>query len=143
MRVAGNGSLIEDFVARSGTRFVVQSRNGSKGDCETFYFSGANANYMVRRPRCPYCQQPCWVALGVPAQRVIKPMTDWCCGQLACKRWLVTCGELSGLPVAGGSTASLLYLGRIVVSVSVSQVAAAGSQRWWRPAWPVAAWLRF
>ena len=47
-RVAGNGSLIEDFVARSGTRFVVQSRNGSKGDCETFYFSGANANYMVR-----------------------------------------------------------------------------------------------
>ena len=59
-RVAGNGSLIEDFVARSGTRFVVQSRNGSKGDCETFYFSGANANYMVRRPRCPYRQQPCW-----------------------------------------------------------------------------------
>ena len=66
--VAGNGSLIEDFVARSGTRFVVQSRNGSKGNCETFYFSGANANSMVRCPRCPYCQQPCWVALGSPAQ---------------------------------------------------------------------------
>ncbi len=33
---------------RTGTRFVVQSRNGTKGDCETFYFSGANANYMVR-----------------------------------------------------------------------------------------------
>ena len=58
-RVAGNGSLIEDFVARSGTRFVVQSRNGSKGDCETFYFSGANANYMVRGPQGQYCQQPC------------------------------------------------------------------------------------
>ena len=50
-RAAGNGSLIEDFVQRSGTRFVVQSRNGSKGDCETFYFSGANANYMVRGPQ--------------------------------------------------------------------------------------------
>jgi len=35
-------------VQRTGTRFVVQSRNGTKGDCETFYFSGANANYMVR-----------------------------------------------------------------------------------------------
>ena len=45
-------------------------------------------------------------------------MTDWCSGQLACKRWLETCGELSGLPVAGGSTASLLYLERMW-SVSV------------------------
>ena len=76
-RCAGNGSLIEDFVARSGTRFVVQSRNGSKGDCETFYFSGANANYMVRRPQGPYRQQPCWVALGLPAHLVNRPMSDW------------------------------------------------------------------
>ena len=55
---AGNGTLIEDFVQRSGTRFVVQSRNGSKGDCETFYFSGANSNYLVSFacPRGRYCR---------------------------------------------------------------------------------------
>ena len=48
---AGSGdSLIQDFVARSGTRFVVQARNGSKDACETFYFAGANAYYLVRTP---------------------------------------------------------------------------------------------
>ncbi len=43
-----NADLIQDFVARSGTRFVVQARNGSHGSCETFYFAGANAYYLVR-----------------------------------------------------------------------------------------------
>lgn len=47
MHVDGNPGLIQDFVARSGTRFVVQARNGSQGSCETFYFAGANAYYLV------------------------------------------------------------------------------------------------
>lgn len=145
-RDAGNGSLIEDFVARSGTRFVVQSRNGSKGDCETFYFSGANANYMVRRPQGPYRQQPRWVALGLPAQLVIKPMSDWRTGQLSCKRWLVTCGGLLGPHVAGGSGPAQPACYRFGWSWSVPACCvwrAARSQRWWGPAWRVAAWLRF
>lgn len=36
-------------MARSGTRFVVPARNGAKDSCETFYFAGANAYYLV----CP------------------------------------------------------------------------------------------
>lgn len=42
-----NADLIQDFVARSGTRFVVQARNGTHGLCETFYFAGANTYYLV------------------------------------------------------------------------------------------------
>ena len=42
-----HADLIQNFVARSGTRFVVQSRNGSHDSCETFYFAGANAYYLV------------------------------------------------------------------------------------------------
>ena len=48
MTVDSNADLLQDFVARSGTRFVVQARNGSHGSCETFYFAGANAYYLVR-----------------------------------------------------------------------------------------------
>ena len=33
---------------RSGTHFMIQARNGSKDACETFYFAGANAYYLVR-----------------------------------------------------------------------------------------------
>ena len=32
---------------RSGTHFMIQARNGSKDACETFYFAGANAYYLV------------------------------------------------------------------------------------------------
>ena len=35
-------------MARSGTRLVVQARNGSTDSCETFYFAGANTYYLVR-----------------------------------------------------------------------------------------------
>ena len=42
-----NSGLIQDFVTRSGTRFVVQAKNGSKDSCETFYFAGANTYYLV------------------------------------------------------------------------------------------------
>lgn len=34
-------------MTRSGTRFVVQAKNGSKDSCETFYFAGANTYYLV------------------------------------------------------------------------------------------------
>jgi hypothetical protein len=44
---SSNAGLIQDFVARSGTHFVVQARNGSKDSCETFYFAGANTYYLV------------------------------------------------------------------------------------------------
>ena len=47
MTVDGHADLIQNFVARSGTRFVVQARNGSHDSCETFYFAGANAYYLV------------------------------------------------------------------------------------------------
>ena len=43
----GGAGLIQDFVARSGTRFVVQSRDGQQDSCETFYFAGANTYYLV------------------------------------------------------------------------------------------------
>ncbi len=43
-----NDGLIQDFVTRSGTRFVVQAKNGSQDSCETFYFAGANTYYLVR-----------------------------------------------------------------------------------------------
>ena len=42
-----DAGLINDYVRRSGTRFVVQAANGPKDACETFYFAGANAYYMV------------------------------------------------------------------------------------------------
>ncbi len=42
-----NSGLIQDFVTRSGTRFVVSAKNGSKDSCETFYFAGANTYYLV------------------------------------------------------------------------------------------------
>ena len=47
MFAASGQGLIQDFVARSGTRFVVQARNGSTDSCETFYFAGANTYYLV------------------------------------------------------------------------------------------------
>lgn len=45
---SSGAGLVQDFVARSGTRLVVQSRDGSKDSCETFYFAGANTYYLVR-----------------------------------------------------------------------------------------------
>ncbi|KAK9917541.1 hypothetical protein WJX75_005540 [Coccomyxa subellipsoidea] len=49
----GGAGLIQDFVARSGTRFVVQSRDGAQDSCETFYFAGANAYYLMIRAADP------------------------------------------------------------------------------------------
>lgn len=53
----GGAGLIQDFVARSGTRFVVQSRDGEQDSCETFYFAGANTYYLVRPRLCT--DMPC------------------------------------------------------------------------------------
>ncbi|CAL8463261.1 g2795 [Coccomyxa elongata] len=49
----GGAGLIQDFVARSGTRFVVQSRDGQQDSCETFYFAGANTYYLMIRAADP------------------------------------------------------------------------------------------
>ena len=49
---SSNDGLIQDFVTRSGTRFVVQAANKSKDSCETFYFAGANTYYLVSVLAC-------------------------------------------------------------------------------------------
>ena len=49
---SSNDGLIQDFVTRSGTRFVLQAANKSKDSCETFYFAGANTYYLVSVLAC-------------------------------------------------------------------------------------------
>eukprot|EP00884_Botryococcus_braunii_P022962 jgi/Botrbrau1/934/Bobra.0167s0045.1 len=48
-----NGRLLDQFVQRAGTRFVIAARDGDPDSCETFYFSGANANYLMVRAANP------------------------------------------------------------------------------------------
>lgn len=48
------GQLLDQFVQRAGTRFVIAARDGDPDSCENFYFAGANANYLVRcKPYLP------------------------------------------------------------------------------------------
>ena len=49
-------------MARSGTRLVVQARNGSADSCETFYFAGANTYYLVRTTTWAHF----WLLFGQP-----------------------------------------------------------------------------
>lgn len=68
--------MITGFVQRSGTRFVVQAADGDPNSCQTFYFAGANAYYIVRHLHSAICEtgpegQEVWPAvqkfLSIPA----------------------------------------------------------------------------
>ena len=51
-RAGNNSGLITEFVQRSGTRFVVQSADGAADSCQTFYFAGANSQFLVCSSVC-------------------------------------------------------------------------------------------